>query len=141
MYAGIRLKFVKNNSYLFTMKIEISNGELLDKLSILEIKSEKISEPGKLENIRKELELVRELSAPLLLQIGDLFGELKKTNGELWEIEDILRDYESEKDFGEGFIQAARSVYLLNDRRADIKKKINLLTGSEIREEKSYKHY
>jgi len=123
------------------MKIEISNGELLDKLSILEIKSEKISEPGKLENIRKELELVRELSAPLLLQIGDLFGELKKTNGELWEIEDILRDYESEKDFGEGFIQAARSVYLLNDRRADIKKKINLLTGSEIREEKSYKHY
>jgi chromosome segregation ATPase len=123
------------------MKIEISNGELLDKRSILEIKAEKIHLPEKLENIRKELELVKDLSAALFPKVSGLYDQLKETNLKLWAIEDLLRDYESKKEFGEEFIQAARSVYLLNDRRSEIKRQINLATGSEIREEKSYTPY
>jgi hypothetical protein len=123
------------------MKIEISNGELMDKLSILEIKAEKIIDSGKLINIQKELSQVKQLSVSILPQIQDLFVELKKTNLELWGIEDKLRSLESHKNFGEEFIQAARSVYLLNDRRAGIKREINLITGSEIKEEKSYSSY
>jgi hypothetical protein len=124
--------------------IEVSPGELLDKLSILEIKSERIDDPEKLRNVQFELDL-------LTKTLGDRFAEneqmagyikdLKSVNEQLWDIEDDIRACEARKDFGETFIQLARSVYQTNDRRADIKKAINSLCGSSIVEEKSYVRY
>ena len=127
------------------MKVEISNGELLDKASILGLKLFKIEDKNKLVNIRKEYETLKPLVEKLLLIYGsrlqELNDELAKINGQLWDIEDWIRDCEKRKDFGSEFIQLARSVYVTNDRRSEVKKSINTITDSELVEEKSYDEY
>jgi len=123
------------------MKIEISNGELLDKLSILEIKLEKIQDPIKQINIQREHSQLKPLADNLLTIAESLYGNLMDINRLLWEIEDTIRELEGSQQFGNEFIQTARKVYLFNDERARIKKEINLLTGSGLTEEKSYSGY
>ena len=124
------------------MKIEVSNGEIVDKVTILKIKSERITDVHKLENINRELNSL----LPLLDDIGiddtqSLFMELYTVNSELWEIEDKLRLLEADKSFGDEFVSLARLVYYTNDKRFDIKKEINLKTSSKFVEEKSYQQY
>jgi hypothetical protein len=120
----------------------LSVGELIDKITILEIKSERIADASKLTNIRHELKLLRDLQASAGFT-GDRMeaftADLKRVNEALWEIEDDIRECEKAKDFGARFIALARSVYQQNDRRAAIKRDINMAFGSEIVEEKSYK--
>ncbi len=127
------------------MKIEVSNGELLDKISILELKLLKIEDKEKLINVQKEFDELNPLCQKLFEQFdGQLqnhYLELASINGLLWDIEDWIRDCEREKRFDEEFIQLARSVYATNDRRSQVKKIINTITGSELIEEKSYKDY
>ena len=125
------------------MKIEVSNGEILDKISILEIKKARINSPEKLVNIEKEWMELWPLYEKLVTtdEVAWKYNELKSVNEQLWEIEDEIREWEERYHFGDKFIQLARLVYITNDRRAKIKKDINLLTGSELIEEKSYKHY
>jgi hypothetical protein len=123
------------------MKIEVSNGEIIDKLTILEIKLEKITDEEKLTNIRKEHAILSE-SAQLILDRADpLYQKLYEINRKLWDIEDRCREFESKKDFGPEFIATVRKVYVFNDERADIKKRINVKTGSDLTEEKSYEKY
>ena len=123
------------------MKIEVSNGELIDKLTILEIKSLRISDSLKSQNIIKELNIVKESAQEILNDIPEVYIKLKEVNVSLWEIEDQIRSYERLKDFGGGFIETARSVYKLNDVRAALKKEINIITNSGLSEEKSYDQY
>ena len=126
------------------LAIEVSPGELLDKISILEIKSENIRDPEKLSNIRYELELYLEIckdALPIDDALAGLMRDLKAVNASLWQIEDDIRDCELRQDFGEEFIRLARSVYRTNDRRAALKREINLMCGSSIVEEKSYTEY
>lgn len=123
------------------MKIEVSNGEIVDKLTILEIKLEKIKNEKKLENIRLEYEVLNESAAQILTKKDPLYKQLREVNSRLWDIEDQCRDYERKKDFGEGFIYTVRQVYINNDERSRIKKKINEQTGSQFVEEKSYEDY
>jgi hypothetical protein len=124
------------------MKVEVSNGEIVDKISILLIKMEKIKDSDKINNVDKELKQL----LPYLDEIGidiedELFKKLKKMNLKLWDIEDRLRKLESQKKFNGEFIELARQVYYTNDLRAIIKKEININTGSELIEEKSYEDY
>ena len=127
------------------MKIEISNGELLDKISILELKMLKIEDKKKLVNIEKEFYTLNPLCVKLFEKFGsqlqNLYLKLAEINGQLWDIEDWIRDCEREKRFDEEFIQLARSVYVTNDQRSEVKKLINKTTGSDLVEEKSYKDY
>ena len=127
------------------MQIEISIGEFLDKISILELKLLHIADKSKLMNVQKELYHHSPLYSDLIEVYGDeltgLYLKLSQVNGRLWVIEDKIRELESKKRFDEEFIELARSVYFTNDERAEIKKDINLLTGSELVEEKSYKDY
>ncbi|BBH54211.1 DUF6165 family protein [Fluviispira sanaruensis] len=120
----------------------ISIGELLDKITILQIKSAQIKDSEKLVNINKELQLLIDVCQKNKINIqDDLVHTLKKHNEELWDIEDQIRDKERAKEFDEEFIRLARAVYFTNDKRADIKKKINLQSGSSLVEEKSYNKY
>ena len=124
--------------------VPIAFGELIDKITILEIKAERIGDPQKAVNIRNELDLLTAVLARF--QVGDdgtgpLKAELKRINATLWDFEDQIRDCEREKDFGAEFIELARSIYRANDRRAAIKRQIDDLTGSAIVEEKSYCEY
>ena len=127
-----------------TLSAPIAPGELIDKITILEIKSERIEDPAKLANVETEL---KTLSATRDRHIGAsdemtaLTASLKSINEELWVIEDDIRDCERNGDFGETFIRLARAVYRTNDRRADGKKQINILLGSSLVEEKSYAAY
>lgn len=118
----------------------ISIGELIDKITILTIKIARISDIDKRENISKELiqleNIANEINAPGELHI--LYTKLLAINSDLWDIEERKRQHEKEQRFDNEFIQLARQVYIKNDERANIKKKINLLVGSEIIEEKSY---
>lgn len=119
----------------------ISVGELLDKISILEIKAAAITDPAKQANVLRELAALgavrkREVAEPP--ELAAHYAELKSANQTLWQIEDEIRAHERAGDFGERFIELSRSVYRTNDRRALIKRRINELTGSEIVEEKSY---
>jgi hypothetical protein len=126
------------------LSAEISVGEFLDKITILEIKSERIDDPAKLENIHKELNTLRKTwtASPFSQQdITVEIAELKTINEALWDIEDDIRDKESEAAFDDQFIQLARSVYVTNDQRAAVKRKINVKVGSELVEEKSYADY
>ena len=127
------------------MQIEISIGEFLDKISILELKLLHIADKSKLMNVQKELYHHSPLYSDLIEVYGDelkgLYLKLSQVNSSLWVIEDKLRELESKKQFNDEFIELARSVYFTNDKRAEIKKDINLLTGSELVEEKSYKDY
>ena len=123
------------------MKVEISIGELLDKLSILTIKSKRIKDEAKLKNINAELEELRTSFTIEGSELGELFNELVDVNEQLWIIEDKLRQKEREKIFDDEFISLARSVYFTNDKRSEIKKAINKKTNSYIIEEKSYEKY
>jgi len=127
------------------MKIEVSNGEILDKITILVIKSKKITDPIKLKNINNELDELQ----PFLDVVGyesnstvnSLVKELESVNEKLWNVEDKLRDKERSKQFDGEFIQLARDVYFTNDERARIKKNLNEVTNSKLVEEKSYQKY
>jgi hypothetical protein len=127
-----------------TIFAEISPGELIDKITILEIKCERIADEFKRANVRREL---RALNAtlgrdiPASAELARLRGELKGVNLALWEIEDAIREEERAKTFGERFVALARAVYRTNDRRAELKREINLLTESDLIEEKSYSAY
>ncbi len=128
------------------MKIlaEVSPGELIDKITILEIKLERIDDPEKLTNVKIEHEiLTKTLDHDVTPsdELTGLKGDLKSINEKLWQIEDDIRDCERDKDFGDTFLSLARSVYFSNDKRAALKKKINELLGSVIVEEKSYSDY
>ena len=116
-------------------------GELIDKLTILRLKSEQIADPDKLAHVRHEqqvLQAIADNALPKNDDLGALWDELYAINGDLWVIEDDIRLFESKGDFGEGFVALARAVYVTNDKRAAVKKEINLLLGSAIVEEKSY---
>lgn len=116
----------------------ISVGELLDKISILEIKSKFAIDPTKLQNIKTELDELMALKPAMTDSVNELYIQLKEVNLELWHIEDFKRACEKEQNFGNEFVEAARKVYLRNDYRAALKKSINNLTGSHIVEEKIY---
>ena len=123
---------------------EISAGELLDKISILEIKLDKIKNKNSQEEIKKEYKLLKEaqnLNIEMKEKIQQLFIELKEVNISLWNVEDKIRILEKNKDFGNEFIELARAVYLNNDKRAKIKSEINEILGSNIREIKQYVNY
>jgi transcriptional regulator of nitric oxide reductase len=124
--------------------VPVSPGEVLDKITILEIKSERMTDPEKVANVRVELALLQETWAEAVTEdavIRRLHDELKEINEALWEIEDDIRDKERVKEFDERFIELARAVYFTNDRRSKVKKDLNLHLGSEIIEEKSYQDY
>jgi len=124
--------------------VPVSFGEVLDKITILEIKSERIADPAKLKNVRLELdELSRtwDEAVPEQAAIAELRQQLKAVNESLWVIEDDIRDQEAAQDFGPRFIELARAVYVTNDQRAKLKKDINLALGSRFVEEKSYQDY
>ena len=123
---------------------EISIGELLDKISILEIKKEKINNKEDLEEVNKEYKILKDiqnLSIKLEGKIEELFISIKNTNLSLWAVEDKLRIHEQQKDFGNDFIKLAREVYFHNDKRSKIKSEINKISGSNIREIKQYVEY
>ena len=123
---------------------EISIGELLDKMSILEIKKEKINNKEDLKEINKEYESLKNIqnsSIKIEGEIEKLFMSIKSTNLSLWNVEDKLRIYEKKKDFGNDFIKLAREVYFHNDKRSKIKSEINKISGSNIREIKQYVDY
>lgn len=126
------------------IRIPMSPGELLDKITILQIKSERMDDESKLANVRRELELLQQTwrdTGEETEEIRQLQTRLKTINEKLWVIEDDIRDKERDKHFDDGFIQLARSVYFTNDERAEVKKTINLALGSDIVEEKSYSDY
>ena len=129
------------------MKIlaEISVGELFDKITILNIKLKKINDPEKLKNIETELEVLIEQSNKIILDNKEALNKnvqkLQEINEKLWDIENIKRECEANKDFGESFIKISRDVHFKNDIRASIKKEINLLSDSKITEEKEYFKY
>ena len=125
------------------MKIEVSNGEVLDKISILAIKKSLIQDEAKLENIYHEYKTLLPYFDQIVTnqQLGDLYWDLSSVNKELWDVEDRLRYLEKSKTFNTEFIELARSVYYLNDRRAELKRNINILSGSDLIEEKSYEDY
>ena len=123
---------------------EISAGELLDKISILEIKIEKINNKDSLEEIKKEYKILKEIqnsSIKLKDKIKDLFKSIKEVNLKLWNVEDKLRICEKNKEFGKNFIELAREVYFNNDKRSKIKSEMNKILGSNIKEIKQYANY
>tara|TARA_B100000953_G_C17777018_1_gene344255 strand:+ start:180 stop:581 length:402 start_codon:yes stop_codon:yes gene_type:complete len=123
---------------------EISAGELLDKISILEIKLEKIKDKNSLDEIDKEYKILKNAqnsNIEITGKIEKLFKEIKEVNTNLWDIEDKLRICEKNKDFGKNFTELARKVYLNNDKRSKIKLQINKILGSNIREIKQYVNY
>ena len=126
------------------INVEISIGEFFDKVTILEIKSERISDEAKLVNINKELDALNDLLDTLPISRDDVaeeVAELKLINESLWIIEDDIREKERAKAFDEEFIELARSVYFTNDKRSDVKRAINVKLGSDFVEEKSYEDY
>lgn len=126
------------------VKLEISIGEFFDKLTILEIKKEQISDQEKLVNINKEFDALNALLDGLSFSRADVeneVNELKAINEKLWVIEDDIREKESAKAFDQAFIDLARSVYFTNDRRSEVKRDINIKLGSDFVEEKSYEEY
>jgi arylamine N-acetyltransferase len=125
--------------------VPISPGELIDKITILEIKSARMTDEAKLHNVRTELTLLNETwTASEFSKKADITEEwsgLREVNGKLWDIEDRIRDKERESQFDAGFIELARAVYVTNDERAALKRRINTKLGSLLVEEKSYKEY
>ncbi len=126
------------------LQVEVSPGELIDKITILEIKADRIADPDKLANVHRELRSLtatREEAVDTSPELDGFTAELRRINERLWEIEDDIRDCERNSDFGERFIELARAVYRTNDRRAAAKRSINELLGSELVEEKDYADY
>jgi hypothetical protein len=127
-----------------TIKVEVSYGEFLDKLTILTIKSERIKDKDKLKNIQHELDILNKewtRNKKSTIDISQELAKLKAINERLWDIEDHIRDKERSKEFDQKFIELARSVYFSNDERARIKRLINEKLGSDLIEEKSYSDY
>jgi len=122
------------------LSIPISPGELLDKISILEIKADRIVDPVKQANVRSELALLSSVqnTLPQSSELAVLAAELKAVNERLWDVEDAIRECDRRADFGREFVHLARSVYIENDRRAALKRRVNELLGSQLIEEKSY---
>ena len=127
------------------MKVEVSNGELMDKLSILELKLKNITDSKKLINIKVEFNelnpLVQKLFKKYNPAVNKLYIKITEINGKLWVIEDEIRQCEKDKNFGTKFVKLARDVYFTNDVRSELKKEINILTNSGVIEEKSYEDY
>jgi hypothetical protein len=123
------------------MKIEVSNGEIVDKLTIMQIKLERIKDNAKLKNLKKEYDELIKVTSSIISTEDLLFKALYDVNCELWDIEDHIRDLERKQDFGIDFISTARSVYFKNDKRAELKREINIRTASGLFEEKSYEKY
>ena len=129
------------------MKIEVSNGEIIDKYTILEIKLSKISDAKKLVNIQYEYDTLTPDVKNIYAEVADqnhlktLHNNLLEVNKKLWKIEDDIRECERANDFSQTFIDLARAVYYVNDDRSDVKKEINTYTGSDLVEEKSYEDY
>jgi hypothetical protein len=124
--------------------VPISPGELLDKITILRIKSARIEDANKLANVRRELALLEQNWRQWVSATAELAGDeaaLERVNTELWDIEDRIREHEAQRRFDAGFIELARAVYLRNDERAAIKQRVNLKLNSAIVEEKSYQPY
>jgi hypothetical protein len=129
---------------LSSIMVPIAFGDFIDKITILEIKGERIVDQQKVANVSSELALLRKIFArfqDLPARVGELKDELHRINESIWDIEDRIRDCERRKDFGASFVELARSVYITNDRRAAVKRQLNELVGSTIREEKSYREY
>lgn len=127
-----------------TVRVEVSYGELIDKITILEIKQRNVSDPGQRKNVETELRILSEARDAAFLpsnELDRLTDALRDVNGQLWQIEDDIRDCEREQDFGETFIGLARAVYRTNDQRAALKREINDLLGSPLVEEKLYQDY
>jgi 3-methyladenine DNA glycosylase/8-oxoguanine DNA glycosylase len=127
-----------------TLKVDVSAGEFLDKMTILEIKSERMKDEEKLRNVHKELDLLRKTWAESPLSRVDVSSQvedLKRVNESLWDVEDLVRLKEAAHTFDDEFVQLARWVYQANDKRAAIKRELNRLLGSELMEEKSYPDY
>lgn len=126
------------------VRVPISVGELFDKITILEIKQARIDDEVKQTNVGKELAVLCAIAGESL-QLSDeglrIVDELRRVNSQLWDVEDEIRDCERKKDFGNHFVELARSVYRHNDLRALLKKQLNEMTGSELVEEKSYSGY
>ncbi|NTF08029.1 hypothetical protein G6L37_17835 [Agrobacterium rubi] len=125
------------------IEIPVSFGEMIDKITILEIKAQKINDDIKRQNVALELALLQDKLGPLIEQNGldAIVDDLRAVNTSLWDVENALREYEDARRFDEAFIALARSVYITNDRRADLKRQINARLGSTLMEEKSYKPY
>ena len=127
------------------MKVEVSNGELVDKVTILELKLSNITDIEKLINIQKEFNelnpLLEELFTNYSPDLQNYYLELTNVNSQLWEIEDDIRECELKSQFDDVFVELARSVYITNDRRCEVKKIINIITQSGFIEEKSYEEY
>lgn len=126
------------------VNVDISIGEFFDKITILEIKNERITNADKLVNVKKELDELNSLLLQQSFSRNDVMlevSELKAVNEALWDIEDDIREKESKKQFDDNFIELARSVYFTNDKRSEIKRKINMKLGSDFVEEKSYEEY
>jgi hypothetical protein len=122
----------------------IAVGELIDKITILEIKSERLTDTAKLRNVQSELGLLVAHRQAVLGDVGMLFAlaaRLKEVNGRIWDLEDAIRNCERNGDFGEAFVATARAIYRRNDERAALKREINEISGSNIIEEKSYAKY
>lgn len=127
-----------------TVKVDVSYGELLDKISILEIKIAHATAPSQRANIQRELDILSAARRDLLpthAELEGIYGALKTVNQKLWKIEDDIRDCERRQDFGPSFVALARSVYVSNDERAALKRRINDLLGSPLVEEKLYQSY
>ena len=126
------------------IKVEMSPGELIDRITILEIKSERMTDEAKLTHVRAELQTLvaaRDAAVPRSPELADATARLKQLNESLWVVEDHLRDCERRNDFGPRFVELARAVYHTNDRRAAVKRRINDLLGSRLVEQKSYAAY
>jgi hypothetical protein len=129
---------------LKSVLVEVSPGEIIDKITILEIKSERMENELKLINVRHELDILSSTRDTNIIgsrRLSELTANLKSVNEMLWKIEDDIRNCEAAKDFSQIFIDLARAVYVTNDKRAELKRKINSLLGSNIIEEKSYNPY
>lgn len=123
------------------MKIEVSNGEIIDRLTIIQIKLERIKDDAKLANLQKEYNILKKAASSIMSQDDPVYIALYQVNCDLWEIEDRIRDLERKKNFGSDFISTAREVYIKNDRRSELKREINIRTSSGLIEEKSYEKY
>lgn len=126
------------------LMVEVAPGELIDKITILEIKLRNIKDETKLANVRREYEILMQTFRENVEETADLralIDELREANAKIWDIEDEVRDLERARDFGDRFVAVARSVYRSNDRRAETKRKINELLNSVLIEEKSYAAY
>ena len=131
---------MKTNS---TLLLPGSVGELFDKLTILRIKNQRIHDPLKLKNVRREMLLLEQIATTLVLppEVEPVIAQLQAVNEQLWSIEDEIRECERARDFSQNFISLARAVYITNDQRATLKRQLNELAGSDVIEEKSYADY